>query len=562
MSDQKYMHPYPDQAMAAIESVQAVLAYTLDGIITAVNDNYLDLCGYDRAELIGAPLSKLMDPNDPQTKSQAEFWARLRAGIPQNGEFKRVAKSGDAFWISANYMPVRDAGGQVNQIVVFATDITESKRAAAVSLRKFEALGRSQAVIEFKPTGEILDANENFLSVMGYRLDEIVGKYHRIFMPHDEVHSPEYAAFWTELGAGINKTGEFRRINRAGGEVWISGSYVSVMDEMGRVSSVLKMASNITEAKRSVNALIGGLAELASGNLTVRLEDEVSGQFQTVRDSFNETLGSFSEMVDEVRNRAEQMNGEAGQIASGAGDLARRGESQAASLEETAAAVEEISGNITMTSQSAQHADAAARDALKVVLKGAEVVGQAIAAIERIDEHTKQMGEFTRVIEGFAFQTNLLSINAAVEAARAGEAGRGFAVVANEVRNLAQQSAKASQNIAELIGKSETEVKAGVKLVRDAGVSLEQIQSAVGGVVENITGIAHATTEQSTGVREVSEALAQLDGVNQANLSMSEQYAAAAASLSSQVEDLGRMMDRFRTSADLGAAAQAVRRVA
>lgn len=562
MPEQKYTHPDLDQAMAAIEAVQGVLAYTLDGTIVAVNDNYLRSCGYERSELVGQQLAKLMDPADPETQSLPDFREKLRAGVPQAGEFKRITKTGDAFWISAAYTPVRDANGQVTQIVAFTTDITASKRAALESVRKVEALGRAQATIEFKPNGEIVSANENFLAVMGYRLDEIVGKHHRIFMPRAEANSVEYQNFWADLAQGNSQSGEFLRVNRAGADVWIHGSYVPVYNETGKISLVVKMATDISDSKKSVNALVDGLGELSSGNLTVRLGSEVSGQFHQVRDSFNTTLANFSEMVDEVRNRAEQMNGEAGQIASGAGDLARRGESQAASLEETAAAVEEISGNITMTSQSAQHADAAARDALKVVLKGAEVVGQAIDAIERIDEHTKQMGEFTRVIEGFAFQTNLLSINAAVEAARAGEVGRGFAVVANEVRNLAQQSAKASQNIAELIGKSETEVKAGVKLVRDAGVSLEQIQTAVGGVVENITGIAHATTEQSTGVREVSEALAQLDGVNQANLSMSEQYAAAAASLSAQVEDLGRMMDRFHTSSDVTAPPQFARHVA
>lgn len=562
MPEQKYTHPDLDQAMAAIEAVQGVLAYTLDATIVAVNDNYLRSCGYERSELVGQQLAKLMDPADPETQSLPDFWAKLRAGVPQAGEFKRITKTGDAFWISAAHTPVRDANGQVTQIVAFTTDITASKRAALESVRKVEALGRAQATIEFKPNGEIVSANENFLAVMGYRLDEIVGKHHRIFMPRAEANSVEYQNFWADLAQGNSQSGEFLRVNRAGADVWIHGSYVPVYNETGKISLVVKMATDISDSKKSVNALVDGLGELSSGNLTVRLGSEVSGQFHQVRDSFNTTLANFSEMVDEVRNRAEHMNGEAGQIASGAGDLARRGESQAASLEETAAAVEEISGNITMTSQSAQHADAAARDALKVVLKGAEVVGQAIDAIERIDEHTKQMGEFTRVIEGFAFQTNLLSINAAVEAARAGEVGRGFAVVANEVRNLAQQSAKASQNIAELIGKSETEVKAGVKLVRDAGVSLEQIQTAVGGVVENITGIAHATTEQSTGVREVSEALAQLDGVNQANLSMSEQYAAAAASLSAQVEDLGRMMDRFHTSSDVTAPPQFARHVA
>lgn len=562
MPEQKYTHPDLDQAMAAIEAVQGVLAYTLDGTIVAVNDNYLRSCGYERSELVGQQLAKLMDPADPETQSLPDFREKLRAGVPQAGEFKRITKTGDAFWISAAHTPVRDANGQVTQIVAFTTDITASKRAALESVRKVEALGRAQATIEFKPNGEIVSANENFLAVMGYRLDEIVGKHHRIFMPRAEANSVEYQNFWADLAQGNSQSGEFLRVNRAGADVWIHGSYVPVYNETGKISLVVKMATDISDSKKSVNALVDGLGELSSGNLTVRLGSEVSGQFHQVRDSFNTTLANFSEMVDEVRNRAEHMNGEAGQIASGAGDLARRGESQAASLEETAAAVEEISGNITMTSQSAQHADAAARDALKVVLKGAEVVGQAIDAIERIDEHTKQMGEFTRVIEGFAFQTNLLSINAAVEAARAGEVGRGFAVVANEVRNLAQQSAKASQNIAELIGKSETEVKAGVKLVRDAGVSLEQIQTAVGGVVENITGIAHATTEQSTGVREVSEALAQLDGVNQANLSMSEQYAAAAASLSAQVEDLGRMMDRFHTSSDVTAPPQFARHVA
>lgn len=435
--------------------------------------------------------------------------------------------------------------------MVFATDITAPTAAASLARRKFDALGRSQAVIEFKPTGEIVTANDNFLDALGYRLDDIVGKHHSMFMHPQDASSPQYQQFWQSLNAGAGQTGEFCRKRRDGSSIWIVGSYVPVLDEAGRVASVVKMVTDVTDQKQLMQGLVAGLNSMRGGDLTYRVTAAEKPEFAAVAATFNETNDDLEAMISEIRGRAGQMNDEAVQIARGAGDLARRGESQAASLEETAAAVEEISGNITMTSQSAQSADAAARDALNVVLKGAQVVSEAIAAIERIDEHTKQMGEFTRVIEGFAFQTNLLSINAAVEAARAGEVGRGFAVVANEVRNLAQQSAKASQSIADLIGKSETEVKAGVRLARDAGVSLDQIQTAVSGVVENITGIAHATSEQSTGVREVSTALAQLDGVNQANLSMSEQYAAAAAALSTQVEELGRMMDRFRTQGDV-----------
>ena len=561
MSTQAFTHPDLTQAMTAIEAVQSVICFTAEGIITAVNDNYLRLSGYERAELIGQPLSRMIDPRDMQSATQADFWSQIRAGIPQKGEYRRITKSGEPFWIAAVCTPIRDERGIVTHVAAFGTDITAAKREADLSIAKFQALSRTQAVIEFTPSGDILDANENFLAALGYRLSDIKGRHHRMFMPPADANRPEYRDFWDKLASGGSHSGEFRRVRSDGTDIWILGSYVAVMDTNGKVASVIKMALDVTERKIFMNELIAGMGHVKEGNLTHRVSVAAGSTFRPVADMFNETTTELEDMISEVRNRAGVMNDEAVQIARGAGDLARRGETQAASLEQTAAAVEEISGNITMTSQSAQQADAAAREALAVVLKGAAVVSDAIAAIERIDEHTKQMGEFTRVIEGFAFQTNLLSINAAVEAARAGEVGRGFAVVANEVRNLAQQSAKASQNIADLIGKSETEVKAGVRLARDAGVSLNQIQTAVGGVVENITGIAHATSEQSTGVREVSSALAQLDSVNQANLSMSEQYAAAAAALSSQVEELGRMMDRFHTAVDVPAKG-AVRRVA
>lgn len=550
-----------DKTLAGIGKVQSVLTLSPDGIVHEVNDHYLRLAGYEREELIGKSLAGLVNPNDPDSAMPADFWPNLRAGIPQCGDFKRTARDGRTFWISALYIPITDDIGKVTHISVVAVDITCPIEASRRASSKVEALGQSQAVIEFTPTGEIITANNNFLNAMGYRLDEIRGRHHSMFMPREDVNTAEYKAFWEKLGRGENHSGEFRRITKQGNEIFIFGCYAAVRNEKNQVESVIKMVIDVTERKQFTNGLVQGLRAMHQGDLTTRLSETGSAEYASVAAVFNETNVELQRIISEVRGRAGQMNDEAVEIARGAGDLARRGETQAASLEETAAAVEEISGNITMTSDSARQADAAARDALAVVLKGAAVVSEAIAAIERIDEHTKQMGEFTRVIEGFAFQTNLLSINAAVEAARAGEVGRGFAVVANEVRNLAQQSAKASHNIADLIGKSETEVKAGVRLARDAGTSLEQIQGAVSGVVENITGIAHATSEQSTGVREVSAALAQLDNVNHANLSMSEQYAAAAAALSSQVEELGAMMERFITDADV-VAPPAPRRVA
>ena len=545
--DRTSFHLDSAAAMRAIEKAQGVVRFGPDGTIRDANDIYLGICGYRKDELIGRTIAILSDPNDPSMASSPEFWQRLRAGQPQSGEFKRLDKSGTPFWIHATYMPVMAADGTLAEVVAYVVDLSHRMRLSLDAVRQVQALRRHQAVVEFTPDGMVQDANEIFLGLMGYTLDQIKGRHHNRFMPTDQAATPAYRQFWEDLGAGHARAGEFRRVDSAGRTVWISGQYTPLVDERGAVVRVIKTATDVTARRVAVDELIAGLARLAAGDLSHRLGDEVGGDFAPVRDSFNATIDSFSAMVAEIRARAELMNGEAGAIAAGAGDLARRGEAQAASLEETAAAVEEISGNITMTSESARDADGAARDTQAVVLSGADVVAQAIAAIERIDEHTRAMGEFTRVIDGFAFQTNLLSINAAVEAARAGEVGRGFAVVANEVRNLAQQSATASQNIAALIAKSEAEVKSGVRLAREAGTALDHIRASVGGMVENITRIAHATSEQSAGVREVSSALSQLDGVNQANLAMSEEYAAAAGALFGQVEDLARMMDRFQT---------------
>lgn len=425
------------------------------------------------------------------------------------------------------------------------TAMTESTR--LTDSDRVKALSRAQAMIEFTPDGTIVDVNENFLHLMGYRREDIIGRHHRIFAKPEFANSVEYADFWRQLGSGAAFTGEFERVTRAGKNVWINGSYVPLLDADGKVAGVLKMATDITAEKAAVAGIIHGLGELADGRLNFRMTADVPAEFRVVRDSLNRTIENFAGMVMEIRERAVMIHKEASQIAQGADDLARRGESQAASLEQTASAVEQISGNTSMTSTAAQEVNSAAKEAEKVVKHGNDVVSDAVAAIERIEQHTKSMGEFTRVIENFAFQTNLLSINAAVEAARAGEVGRGFAVVAQEVRNLAQQSGKASESIAELIGKSEAEVQSGAALVRQTGSALNNIQTAVRGVVDNISGIAHATAEQSTGVQEVSSALSHLDSVNQANLSMSESYATAASSLSAQVNELTQLLEKFET---------------
>lgn len=540
----------PAIVAALVAAAQAHCLVELDptGRVLDASEGFMTLVGLHRSQVVGQRISQIFAQTDCDDLNG--IYGRIMQGEVLTFEPRRQTHDGRTLVMNVTYVPVIGDNGRPERILTLVVDVSAIHREAEGLAHLVAALSRAQAQVELTPEGEIIAANENFLASHGYALEEVRGRNHRILVDPAEAASPAYAEFWNALRRGESQLGEFRRIAKDGRTVHIIATYTAVLDSRGKVSRVVKFATDVTRRKLAVEALVEGISRIATGDLTGRIDAPLSDEFARVQDVFNRCVDAFAGAVNDLRGRAEAMNEEAVAIAHGADDLARRGESQAASLEQTAAAVEQISGNVTMTSEAASEADGSARATQEIVQNGAAIVASAIAAMERIDGHTRSMGEFTRVIENFAFQTNLLSINAAVEAARAGEVGRGFAVVANEVRNLAQQSAKASQSIAELIGKSEAEVAAGVRLVRDAGAALDQIRTAASGMVKNIAGIAHATADQASGTREVSEALSQLDSVNQSNLILSDQNASAAAALSSQIAEMTAMLSRFRTGAE------------
>ena len=535
-------------ALVSIAQAHGLVLIDPEGRVLDASEGYLAMVGLARPQVVGQHMSQVFA--DARWDDRHEAYARVIRGETVSLQSRRRTHDGRNLVMNVTFVPVIGGSGRPESIMILCVDISLIHREAESLAELLAALSRSHAQIEFTPGGEILTANDNFLNATGYRLDEVQGRHHRMFVDPAEAASTAYDEFWRALGRGESQSGEFRRIGRNGNPCYLVAAYTAVLDGRGRISRIVKFATDVTPRKLAVDALCEGIERMGDGDLTAALVQALPAEFGGVREIFNSCVAGLAGTVDQIRARSEAMNHEAGAIARGADDLARRGESQAASLEQTAAAIEQISGNVAMTSQAAREADDSARAAQEIVQNGAAIVANAIAAMERIDTHTRSMGEFTRVIENFAFQTNLLSINAAVEAARAGEVGRGFAVVANEVRNLAQQSSKASQSIAELIGKSVAEVTTGVRLVRDAGTALDQIRGAVSGMVKNITGIAHATTDQATGTREVSQALSQLDSVNQSNLVLSDQNATAAAALSTQVAEMTEILGRFRTEAE------------
>ncbi len=186
----------------ALNQVQAIIEFNLDGTVVSANENFLRIFGYELDEIVGKHHRIFCDPSYVQSDAYAEFWKMLGRGEYHSAEFKRLAKGGKEIWLQASYNPVFDNDGNPVRIVKFATDVTASKLQIAEFEGKIRAIERAQAVIEFELDGTVITANENFLRIFGYRLDEIVGKHHRIFCDPRYAESPQYARFWEKLGRG------------------------------------------------------------------------------------------------------------------------------------------------------------------------------------------------------------------------------------------------------------------------------------------------------------------------------------------------------------------------
>lgn len=436
----------------AFSRSQAIIEFTPHGEILTANKNFLDAMGYSLAEIQGKHHKLFVDPAYAASSDYKAFWRKLADGEFQADQFLRLGKGGKEVWIQASYNPILNASGKVVKVVKIASDVSEQKKRSADHEGQLKAINRSQAVIHFDLDGTILDANENFLSTLGYTLDEIVGKHHSLFVEPEESKSSEYRKFWKDLATGAFQSREFKRLGKGGREVWIQATYNPILDAAGRPFKVVKFAIDRTE-------------QVLERHRRARVQQRID------RD--------LSEIAQAISNTTVQ-----------AASSASASQQTSSSVQTVAVASEELVASIQEIGRQVQTALDVSRNAVVEAERSGEIMSG-------LSVDAKTIGSVIELIDGIADQTNLLALNATIEAARAGESGKGFAVVAAEVKNLASQTSGATEQITRQIGAMQETVGQAVS-------AIDSIMEVIKNIGDIAMSISSAVEEQTAVTNDIS----------------------------------------------------------
>lgn len=505
--------------MQAVDDNFACIEFNTDGTIIRANKKFLDALEYTLEEVVGKHHRIFLSEAERSADSYSRFWSDLASGRENAGEFKRIKKSGSALFIQAIYSPVKDQFGKCFKVIKIAQDISKQKLKNADYEGQINAISKSQAVIEFNMDGTVIGANENFLRTLGYSLDEIKGKHHRMFCESSFTNSMKYRSFWEKLNRGEFDAAEYKRIGKAGKEVWIQASYNPIFDLNGKPFKVVKYATDLTAEKLEKISLIGTLNESAT-QLAAAAEE-------------------LSATASQMASNAQKTSSESTNASAAAEQVTRGVQAVATNTEEMAASIKEIAKS-----------SSEAATVSKETMARAQATNQTIT---QLGVSSQEIGNVIKVISSIAQQTNLLALNATIEAARAGDAGKGFAVVANEVKELAKQTAKATDDITNKIGTIQKDSQGAVDAIGEIAKVIEKlngISTSIAAAVEEQSAttneVSRVVMESSKGVEGITETIKVVSTTAQQGSAGATQTLEAARGMSQLAEKLKDLVKKIR----------------
>ncbi|HMO14309.1 MAG TPA: methyl-accepting chemotaxis protein [Pirellulaceae bacterium] len=553
--------------IASLDRTQAVIEFKPDGTILTANDNFLRALGYSLDEIQGKHHSMFLSDQARTSPEYASFWSRLSRGECFAENFQRVTKSGKLLWIQATYNPIVDGNGKVVKVVKFAIDVTDQINQTYDLRGQLAAVSRSQAVIEFSLDGTIQSANQNFLDALGYTMDEIKGRHHRIFVCEEERQRPQYLEFWAKLGRGEFFVAEYKRIAKGGRVIYIQASYNPILDVNGKPYKVVKYATDITAQvnereilKSKVNQILEVVNAAAAGDLTRSVEisgDDPIGQMGEGLERFFEDLrgsiASIAENATALAGASEELSAVSTQMSANADETSSQAQLVSGASEEVSSNVQTVATGVEEMNMAIREIAKNASDAARVSQQAVSVANHTNQTIAKLGESSMEIGKVVKVITSIAEQTNLLALNATIEAARAGEAGKGFAVVANEVKELAKETAKATEDISQKIQTIQADTEGAVESIRQISDVINQINdisNTIASAVEEQTATANEmgrnVAEASKGSSEIAQNIASVANAAQSTTEGANNSQQAANELSRMAAELSGLVARFK----------------